>query len=83
MAESLRSAAVRAASYRIRNCWRSLRKARVSASPGQFGGLRSQTGMRTFLDKLGMLVISQLFALGMAHESGVGEALYRMTLRLT
>jgi hypothetical protein len=39
--------------------------------------------MRTFLDKLGMLVISQLFALGMAHESGVGEALYRMTLRLT
>ncbi|MEM5382973.1 NAD(P)H-dependent oxidoreductase [Paraburkholderia phymatum] len=71
----------------------------VSASPGPLGGLRSQTGMRAVLDKLGMLVIPQAFALGMAHEafdaqgrlkdgnatrlvSGVGEALYRMALRL-
>jgi hypothetical protein len=29
----------------------------VSASPGQLGGLRSQTGMRAVLDKLGMLVV--------------------------
>jgi NAD(P)H-dependent FMN reductase len=71
----------------------------VSASPGQLGGLRSQMGMRAVLDKLGMLVIPQAFALGMAHEafdaqgqlkdgnatrqvSGVGEALYRMAVRL-
>lgn len=71
----------------------------VSASPGQLGGLRSQTAMRAVLDKLGMLVIPQSFALNMAHEafgpegqlkdrnatrlvSGVGEALYRMALRL-
>ncbi|SIT47580.1 NADPH:quinone oxidoreductase [Paraburkholderia piptadeniae] len=71
----------------------------VSASPGQLGGLRSQAGMRAVLDKLGMLVIPQAFALSMAHEAfdakgqlkdsnatglvaGVGEALYRMALRL-
>ncbi|WP_042305414.1 NADPH-dependent FMN reductase [Paraburkholderia terrae] len=41
----------------------------VSASPGQLGGLRSQSGMRAVLDKLGMLVIPQSFALGMAHEA--------------
>lgn len=39
----------------------------VSASPGQLGGLRSQTGMRAVLDKLGMLVIPNAFALGVAH----------------
>lgn len=72
----------------------------VSASPGQLGGLRSQAGMRTVLDKLGMLVIPQGFALSNAHEafdaqgqlkdpnaawvvSAVGEALYRMALRLS
>ena len=41
----------------------------VSASPGQLGGLRSQTGMRTVLEKLGMLVIPQFFALSTAHEA--------------
>jgi NAD(P)H-dependent FMN reductase len=41
----------------------------VSASPGQLGGLRSQTGMRTVLEKLGMLVIPQSFALSVAHEA--------------
>lgn len=41
----------------------------VSASPGQLGGLRSQTGLRAVLDKLGMLVIPQAFALSMAHEA--------------
>ena len=72
----------------------------VSASPGQLGGLRSQAGMRTALDKLGMIVIPQAFALSNAHEAfdeqrrlkdgnaarvvaGVGEALYRMALRLS
>ena len=72
----------------------------LSASPGQLGGLRSQAGMRTVLDKLGMLVIPQAFALGNAHEafdaqgrlkdshaarvvSSVGDALYRMALRLS
>jgi NAD(P)H-dependent FMN reductase len=41
----------------------------VSASPGQLGGLRSQTGMRAVLDKLGMLVIPEAFALSIAHEA--------------
>ncbi len=41
----------------------------VSASPGQLGGLRSQTGMRAVLDKLGMLVIPEAFALSVAHEA--------------
>jgi NAD(P)H-dependent FMN reductase len=41
----------------------------VSASPGQLGGLRSQAGMRTVLDKLGMIVIPQAFALSQAHEA--------------
>ncbi|WP_321930982.1 NADPH-dependent FMN reductase [Paraburkholderia guartelaensis] len=31
--------------------------------------MRSQTGMRTVLDKLGMLVIPQAFALSFAHEA--------------
>ncbi|MEX3936264.1 NADPH-dependent FMN reductase [Paraburkholderia phymatum] len=71
----------------------------MCASPGQPGGLRFQTGMGAVLDKLGMPVIPQAFAAGMAHEvfdaqgqlkdstatrlaSGMGEALYRMALRL-
>jgi len=41
----------------------------VSASPGQLGGLRSQTGLRVVLDKLGMLVIPEAFALNVAHEA--------------
>ncbi|AKM04729.1 NADPH-dependent FMN reductase [Burkholderia pyrrocinia] len=41
----------------------------VSASPGQLGGLRSQMGMRAVLDKLGMLVIPESFALSAAHDA--------------
>ncbi|WP_321803467.1 NAD(P)H-dependent oxidoreductase [Burkholderia sp. BCC1993] len=41
----------------------------ISASPGPMGGLRSQTGMRAVLDKLGMIVVPQSFALGAAHEA--------------
>lgn len=41
----------------------------VSASPGQLGGLRSQVGMRAVLDKLGMLVIPESFALSAAHDA--------------
>lgn len=41
----------------------------VSASPGQLGGLRSQTGMRAVLDKLAMLVIPEALALSGAHEA--------------
>jgi len=41
----------------------------VSASPGQLGGIRSQTGMRTVLDKLGVLVIPESFALSAAHQA--------------
>lgn len=43
--------------------------AMVSASPGPLGGLRSQMGMRTVLDKLGVLVIPESFALGLAHQA--------------
>jgi chromate reductase, NAD(P)H dehydrogenase (quinone) len=41
----------------------------ISASPGPLGGLRSQTGMRAVLDKLGMIVIPQSFALGSAQDA--------------
>jgi len=41
----------------------------VSASPGQLGGLRSQLALRTVLDKLGVLVLPDAFALGLAHEA--------------
>ncbi|WP_184032091.1 NADPH-dependent FMN reductase [Paraburkholderia sp. Cpub6] len=41
----------------------------VSASPGPLGGLRSQSALRTVLDKLGMLVVPESFALGLAHEA--------------
>jgi chromate reductase, NAD(P)H dehydrogenase (quinone) len=41
----------------------------ISASPGQLGGLRSQTGMRAVLDKLGMIVIPDSMALSAAHEA--------------
>lgn len=36
----------------------------VSASPGILGGIRSQTGMRVVLEKLGVVVIPQSIALG-------------------
>lgn len=41
----------------------------VSASPGQLGGLRSQTSIRTVFDKVGALVIPDAFALGLAHQA--------------
>jgi NAD(P)H-dependent FMN reductase len=45
----------------------------VSASPGQLGGLRSQLALRTVLDKLGVVVIPDAFALGLAHKAFEGE----------
>ncbi len=45
----------------------------VSASPGQLGGLRSQMALRAVLDKLGVLVIPDAFALGLAHQAFDGE----------
>ncbi|WP_454739369.1 NADPH-dependent FMN reductase [Cupriavidus necator] len=45
----------------------------LSASPGQLGGLRSQLALRTVLDKLGVLVIPDAFALAMAHEAFEGD----------
>lgn len=45
----------------------------VSASPGQLGGLRSQLALRTVLDKLGVVVIPDAFALGLAHRAFEGE----------
>lgn len=41
----------------------------MSASPGQFGGLRSQLAFRGVLEKLGMVVIPDALALGHAHEA--------------
>ncbi|AZQ54002.1 NADPH-dependent FMN reductase [Burkholderia cenocepacia] len=49
----------------------------VSASPGQMGGLRSQTGMRAVLDKLGMIVVPQSFALASAHDAFDGDGQLR------
>nr|AKQ44175.1 FMN reductase [Cupriavidus sp. ST-14] len=45
----------------------------LSASPGPLGGLRSQLALRTVLDKLGVVVIPDAFALGTAHEAFEGE----------
>jgi len=45
----------------------------VSASPGQLGGLRSQMALRAVLEKLGVLVIPDAFALGLAHQAFDGE----------
>jgi NAD(P)H-dependent FMN reductase len=39
----------------------------VSASPGNLGGVRSQTALRIVLEKLGMIVIPQSIALGQAQ----------------
>ncbi|NTX19643.1 NADPH-dependent FMN reductase [Burkholderia cepacia] len=41
----------------------------LSASPGLLGGSRGHAAIRGALDKLGMLVIPQTFALGSAHEA--------------
>ena len=41
----------------------------VSASPGPLGGLRSQIALKMVLDKLGVTVIPQSFALGAAHQA--------------
>lgn len=49
----------------------------ASASPGQLGGLRAQMGMRTVLEKLGILVIPQSFALSAAHEAFNDEGLIK------
>jgi NAD(P)H-dependent FMN reductase len=39
----------------------------VSASPGVLGGMRAQIALQILLNKLGLLVIPNSFALGVAH----------------
>jgi chromate reductase len=41
----------------------------VSASPGILGGMRAQTALQISLNKLGLLVIPNSFALGLAHQA--------------
>jgi len=41
----------------------------VSASPGILGGMRAQTTLQISLNKLGLLVIPNSFALGLAHQA--------------
>jgi NAD(P)H-dependent FMN reductase len=41
----------------------------LSASPGALGGTRSQIALKMVLDKLGVTVIPQSFALGAAHRA--------------
>jgi NAD(P)H-dependent FMN reductase len=50
-------------------CFANKLAAVVTASPGPLGGVRGQTAIRGVLDKLGMIVIPQSFALGLAHEA--------------
>jgi chromate reductase len=41
----------------------------VSASPGVLGGIRSQIALHSLLHRLGLLVIPNSFALGLAHQA--------------
>ena len=41
----------------------------VSASPGALGGMRAQIALQISLNKLGLLVIPNSFALGLAHQA--------------
>jgi chromate reductase, NAD(P)H dehydrogenase (quinone) len=41
----------------------------VSASPGLLGGMRAQIALQISLNKLGLLVIPNSFALGLAHQA--------------
>ena len=41
----------------------------VSASPGVLGGMRAQLALQISLNKLGLLVIPNSFALGLAHQA--------------
>ena len=41
----------------------------VSASPGVLGGMRAQIALQISLNKLGLLVIPNSFALGLAHQA--------------
>jgi chromate reductase len=41
----------------------------VSASPGALGGMRAQIALQISLNKLGVLVIPNSFALGLAHQA--------------
>jgi len=45
----------------------------ISASPGNLGGVRSQIGIRTVLERLGLLVIPESFALAAAHQAFDGD----------
>jgi len=46
----------------------------VSASPGALGGMRAQIALQISLNKLGLLVIPNSFALGLAHQAFDGQA---------
>jgi chromate reductase len=41
----------------------------VSASPGVLGGMRAQLALQISLNKLGLLVMPNAFALGLAHQA--------------
>jgi chromate reductase len=41
----------------------------VSASPGPMGGIRAMLGMRGVLEKMGAILIPQVFSLGSAHQA--------------
>jgi chromate reductase len=41
----------------------------VSASPDALGGIRAQIALQISLNKLGVLVIPNSFALGLAHQA--------------
>ncbi len=43
--------------------------AMVSASPGVLGGMRAQIALQISMNKLGLLVIPNAFALGLAHQA--------------
>ena len=41
----------------------------ISASPGILGGMRAQIALQIVLNKLGVMVIPNSFALGLAHQA--------------
>jgi chromate reductase, NAD(P)H dehydrogenase (quinone) len=45
----------------------------ISASPGPMGGIRAMLGTRGVLEKLGAILIPQVFSLGSAHQAFAGS----------
>jgi NAD(P)H-dependent FMN reductase len=52
----------------------------VSASPGVLGGMRAQLALQISLNKLGLLVIPNSFALGLAHQAFDEQRRSRMAM---